>query len=410
MDLITNEHANSISIELLNEKIRHLQEELANTQADKDFVWSLWRQLQSTTPDITNAISLVLKREKEKMEKKDEKVLKILDIKDKKIEELMEIMAERAYEINDLKEKLKKNESELKQKSDNLHYLNLNIKTFEDKVLLFEQIMRKQEENFDNDRKSFNQKINQMINECKNYEDGEMNFKNQKTFLENKLLSLENQLEQCDYELNSLRDCLNNTNEELKTRNEQVTKISKKYNEVLVKNNTNIEYIKQQEQIIIQLKQIQNELHKTLKTQDEATSTQFHTLQEMYSEACKKLEENVYQQNQLRTELNEKVSLIRQFESDLINRNDSFILNNNIKKEEFSSNNNNNSNEMILKHELKQVKLQNEILKQQLIDKNVIINDLNNEKMRINVEKPAAIKRRSLSTGKSYAFVLNSCD
>ena len=397
MDLINSEHANSINIQLLNEKIRHLQEELSNTQADKDFVWSLWRQLQSTNPDITNAISLVLKREKEKMEKKDEKVLKILEIKDRKIEELMEIVAEKSYDMNEFKEKLKKNEIELQHKSDNLNYLNLNIKTFEDKVQMFEQIMRKQEENFENDRKSFNQKINQMVNECKNYEENDFNFKNQKTFLENKLISLENQLEQCDYELNSLRECVNNSNEELKTRNEQVTKLSKKYNDVLAKNNTNIEYIKQQEQIIIQLKQIQNELHKTLKTQDEATSTQFQTLQDMYGEACKKLEENVYQQNQLRSELNEKVSLIKQFESDLINRNDSFIINNSSKKREQFHNNNNSSNEIMLKHELKQVKLQNEILKQQLIDKNVMINDLNNEKMKINVDRP--VKRRSLSTG-----------
>jgi centlein len=396
MDIINSEHANSINIQLLNEKIRYLQEELSNTQADKDFVWSLWRQLQSTNPDITNAIRLVLKREKEKMEKKDEKVLKILDIKDIKIEELMEIIAEKSYEMNELKEKLKKNETELQQKSDNLNYLNLNIKTFEDKVHMFEQIMCKQEENFEIDRKNFNQKINQMVNECKNYEENDFNLKNQKTFLENKLITLENQLEQCDYEINGLRDCLNSTNEELKTRNEQVTKISKKYNEVLAKNNTNIEYIKQQEQIIIQLKQIQNELHKTLKTQDEATSTQFQTLQEMYGEACKKLEENVYQQNQLRCELNEKVSLIKQFESDLINRNDSFIIHDNTnKREQFKSNN--SSNEVMIKHELKQVKLQNEILKQQLIDKNVIINDLNNEKMKINVDKPT--KRRSLSTG-----------
>jgi hypothetical protein len=94
--------------------------------------------------------------------------------------------------------------------------------------------------------------------------------------------------------------------------------------------------------------------------------------------------------------LNEKVSLIKQFESDLINRNDSFIIHDNTnKREQFKSNN--SSNEVMIKHELKQVKLQNEILKQQLIDKNVIINDLNNEKMKINVDKPT--KRRSLSTG-----------
>ena len=393
MDLITNEHVSSISIQLLNEKIRHLQEELANTQADKDFVWSLWRQLQCTNPDITNAISLVLKREKEKMEKKDEKVLRILEIKDRKMEDLMNTIAEKTYEVNELKEKLKQNEIEIKQKTNNLNYLNLNIKTFEDKVMMFEQIMRKQEEYFDVERRNFNHKVGQLLQECKIMEENDINYKNQKTFLENKLLSLENQLEQCDYEVNNLRESLNGTNNELNIRNEQFTKLSKKYNDVLIKNNTNIEYIKQQEQIIIQLKQIQNELHKTLKSQDEATSTQFYTLQEMYSEACKKLEENVHQQNQLRMDLNEKISLIKQFESDLINRNDAY--NNNIKYEVTSS----NSNELILKHELKQIKVQNEILKQQLVDKNVIISDLNNEKAKSTSTYVGRPKRRSQSIG-----------
>lgn len=58
----------------LHVRIKHLEEELRNTQADKDFVWSLWRQLQVSNPDLTGAIACAIQREKEKAEQKDKKV------------------------------------------------------------------------------------------------------------------------------------------------------------------------------------------------------------------------------------------------------------------------------------------------------------------------------------------------
>lgn len=59
----------------LHVRIKHLEEELRNTQADKDFVWSLWRQLQVNNPDLTGAIACAIQREKEKAEQKDKKVI-----------------------------------------------------------------------------------------------------------------------------------------------------------------------------------------------------------------------------------------------------------------------------------------------------------------------------------------------
>ena len=46
---------------------RHLQYmheffSVGNFQADKDFVWSLWKRLQVSNPDVTEAISLVIQR------------------------------------------------------------------------------------------------------------------------------------------------------------------------------------------------------------------------------------------------------------------------------------------------------------------------------------------------------------
>ena len=69
---------------------RAILEELAQCKADKDFVWNLWRRLQSAQPDVTSVVSMVIAREKEKSEQKDKKVLEILQMKDEKIKELTE--------------------------------------------------------------------------------------------------------------------------------------------------------------------------------------------------------------------------------------------------------------------------------------------------------------------------------
>lgn len=78
------------AIEDLIAENRAILEELAQCKADKDFVWNLWRRLQSAQPEVTSVVSMVIAREKEKSEQKDKKVLEILQMKDEKIKELKE--------------------------------------------------------------------------------------------------------------------------------------------------------------------------------------------------------------------------------------------------------------------------------------------------------------------------------
>ncbi|KAK7477839.1 hypothetical protein BaRGS_00030917 [Batillaria attramentaria] len=101
-----------------------LQSELKQCQADKDFVWSLWKRLQVSNPDVTEAISLVIQREKEKAEAKDHKVLEILQVKDDRIEELQNIVAKQSQEISELLSKkvdLQEKNGRLQAEADNLH-------------------------------------------------------------------------------------------------------------------------------------------------------------------------------------------------------------------------------------------------------------------------------------------------
>ena len=92
----------------VNSRIKYLEEELSNAQADKEFVWSLWRQLQSSNPDLTNAIGSVVQREKEKYDVKERQAIECLKAKNEEIERLKYSILTQQNEIGDLNEKLKK--------------------------------------------------------------------------------------------------------------------------------------------------------------------------------------------------------------------------------------------------------------------------------------------------------------
>ncbi|XP_054460828.1 centlein [Anoplopoma fimbria] len=87
---------------VLEEEVKSLSDELMQCQADKEFVWSLWKRLQVANPDLTQAVSLVVEREKHKGEIKDRKVLEILQSKDYKIQELEQKVTGQQQEINNL--------------------------------------------------------------------------------------------------------------------------------------------------------------------------------------------------------------------------------------------------------------------------------------------------------------------
>ncbi|KAK1175061.1 hypothetical protein AOXY_G2695, partial [Acipenser oxyrinchus oxyrinchus] len=68
-------------------------------QADEEFAWSLWKCLQVANPDLTQAVSLVVKRNK-RQRPKTKKVLEILQVKDNKIQKLQQQVTGQQQEIN----------------------------------------------------------------------------------------------------------------------------------------------------------------------------------------------------------------------------------------------------------------------------------------------------------------------
>ncbi|XP_059141062.1 centlein-like [Physella acuta] len=133
---ITNLSVKDPDLSILLEENKKLAAELAQCQTDKEFVWSLWKKLQVTNPDVTEAISLVTQREKEKSEIKDRKVLEIIQVKDDRIEELQNIVTKQAEEISDvLSKKVELTEKITRLQLENDH-LNDKINMLEIQVSL----------------------------------------------------------------------------------------------------------------------------------------------------------------------------------------------------------------------------------------------------------------------------------
>jgi centlein len=378
-------------IRLLNEKIKYLQEEISNTQADKDFVWSLWRQLQSTKPDLTNAISIALNREKEKVELKDQKVLKILDYKDNKIEELLDAVSTKNMEISQLKDKIAKLDGGLNEKNENINFLKLNIKTFEDKIIVFEQMIRNQDV-------KHAQKLSENEVERQKLISKIDSLTNQLAIRQQKESNMEKVIKNMDKNINELEDdttrskrtsdiALKELNEnkakvaklnleverllnEIKNKNEHIESLQLKMSDLLKQNTLHIEYTNQQEQIIHQLKIFQSELQRSFKTQEETSTSEINLLQQMYNETCKKFEENLSIQSRLRLELEEKSMIIRNSKK-LNNENK-----NQFNQSPFLHQIIMNTDDMSA-DEVKRLKAENENLKQEVFDKNTIINELN---------------------------------
>ncbi|PAA81120.1 hypothetical protein BOX15_Mlig033369g5 [Macrostomum lignano] len=115
-----------------------LRDQLAKLRADKEFVWSLWKKLQATTPDVGQAVSLVAQRERERAEAKDQKVLQILQAKDARLAELESQNARLSSEMSglmkqksDLLERVERLDAEIVGLHDKNRHLNGQLKNVE---------------------------------------------------------------------------------------------------------------------------------------------------------------------------------------------------------------------------------------------------------------------------------------
>lgn len=369
----------------VNTRIKHLEEELANAQADKEFVWSLWRQLQVSNPVLTDAISCVIQREKEKTEIRDRKILEIIRTKDAKITDLTESIQQKDTEYKKFSEKIKDIEIELIKKIEETKFLELNAKTFSDKEQMYEQMLRSNEDKYERSLKENDKekqhlicKIRDLVKEVAETTERESNFKLEIEQQNNTIELLNTQIKQANKnyeklmsELNEFRTVIGNN---LKSENENLTnelhsktaineKLHNELNELCKKLNENADYTNQQEKLVRQLKENQKNLHFTMKKQQDAFESENNSLKKMYEQMNQKYEQVLQSEKQI---ISETFSNHQQFQQQQA------LHLQQIKLAEKS----NNETIKAFQYEIDQLKLKISLQSQQLNDKQLICDEL----------------------------------
>ncbi|XP_069432731.1 centlein isoform X2 [Ovis canadensis] len=295
---ISVEEAMVTRTQLLEEELSSVKEELALCQADKEFVWSLWKRLQVTNPDVTQAVSLVVEREKRKSEAKDRKVLEILQVKDAKIQELEQRESGLAQEINDLvKWKIAVDEENafLRKEFSDLQ------KKFKDKSQEVkdtkECVQNKEEQNrlVIKNLKEENEKLSthctELLNELEKLRKQEAHWRKEKFSIDAKVKAFEDNLIEARKEIevsqskyNALSLQLNNKQTELMQKDMDITLVRKELQELQNLYKQNSAHTAQQAELIQQLQVLNMDTQKVLRNQEDVHTAESISYQKLYNE------------------------------------------------------------------------------------------------------------------------------
>jgi hypothetical protein len=200
----------------------------------------------------------------------------------------------------------------------------MNTKTYEDKEHMYEQILRGKDDKYEKALCDFNSekehlfsKIKDLVNELAKQQENDSQAKieceqqRQTIDMLNKQIKNANKnYENLMNELNDFRASVDNNlkleNEKLKatvlSKAEKNEELRNELNDLWNKFNLNIDYIDQQDKIIKQLKVIQNELHKTIKSQQVTFENENKELKNMYDQITKKYEESLSSEKHIKSE------------------------------------------------------------------------------------------------------------
>ncbi|XP_038134514.1 centlein [Cyprinodon tularosa] len=289
-------HDNS-RVLVLEEEVKNLSEELIQCQADKEFVWSLWKQLQVANPDLTQAVSLVVEREKHKTEMKDRKVLEILQTKDHRIQELEQEVTGQRREINRLLQKktaleddgaLMKELTTLHKQLKNKNQLLEEMKTEQRKKEEEEQRVVQALEEEKEGLRSRCAALSADLQEKQRQADSQ---RDERDAAQARLKDLEKVLETARQELPELQArCaalaaqLFSTERELATKQEQLDGVRRDFAEVQALYRQSMEHAADQSRLIKQLEGLNLDTQRVLRNQEEAHSADTTSYQKLYKE------------------------------------------------------------------------------------------------------------------------------
>ncbi|XP_064146532.1 centlein isoform X7 [Loxodonta africana] len=280
---ISVEEAMATRTQLLEEELSSLKEELALCQADKEFVWSLWKRLQVTNPDLTQAVSLVVEREKQKAEAKDRKILEILQVKDAKIQELEQREAGLKQEINDLakwkiavdeENALLRNEfSDLQKKfKDKSHELKDAKECVQNKEEQNSLVIK----NLEEENEKLSTHCADLLNDLEKLRTQEAHWRKEKYSIDAKIKAFEENLIEARKEIevsqskyNALSLQLNNKQSELIQKDMDITLVRKELQELQNLYKQNSAHTAQQAELIQQLQVLNMDTQKVLRNQED---------------------------------------------------------------------------------------------------------------------------------------------
>ncbi|XP_075066971.1 centlein isoform X2 [Mixophyes fleayi] len=287
---------------LLEEEISSLTEELSQCQADKEFVWSLWKRLQVSNPDLTQAVGLVVDREKNKAEAKDRKVLEILQMKDGKIHQLEQRASGQQQEINnlvqrkiavdeentlhkkeldDLQQKLKDKSQELKNTEESSHKIE------EQRAAIFK--------NLELEKENLSKRCADLLSDLEKARKQEAQWKGEKSGIDAKIKALNVNLKEAGNQMEAMHDKINGLSSqvavkqtELAQKEVDVTRLRKELQELQNLYKQSNEHAAQQAELIQQLQTLNMDTQKVLRSQEDAHITETISYQKLYNDlnAC----------------------------------------------------------------------------------------------------------------------------
>ncbi|XP_036373014.1 centlein [Megalops cyprinoides] len=285
-------------IVLLEEEIRNLSEELVQCQADKEFVWSLWKRLQVANPDLTQAVSLVVEREKQKSEAKDRKVLEILQAKDYKIQELEQRVTGQQQEINNLAQRkwnVDEDRAEMKTELSALQH-KLGDRSQELKELR-EQWRRKEEEqqravrDLEEAKAGLDAHCYDLQLDLNKLHGQEVQWRQEKYCIESKARAFENELKEARQQVEDMHhkySCLtaelSARETELTLRGDHVTKLRTELHEMRALYQQSVQHASEQAQLIQQLEGLNLDTQQVMRSQEAAHTADTVSYQKLYNE------------------------------------------------------------------------------------------------------------------------------
>uniref|UniRef100_A0A674JP36 Centlein n=1 Tax=Terrapene triunguis TaxID=2587831 RepID=A0A674JP36_9SAUR len=266
--------------------------------ADKEFVWSLWKRLQVANPDLTQAVSLVVEREKQKAEVKDRKVLEILQVKDSKIQALEQRASGQQQEINNLvQRKIAVDEENALLKNE---FSNLQQK-FKDKSQELKdtkECAQKKEEqnrlvikNLEEENEGLNTRCADLLNDLEKLRKQEAQWRIEKSGIDAKIKNLETDLTEARKQMEDLNTKCSDLSSQVVVKQTELTqkdcdvaRVRQELQELQNLYKQNTEHTAQQAELIQQLQSLNMDTQKVLRNQEDAHTAETISYQKLYNE------------------------------------------------------------------------------------------------------------------------------